>query len=76
MNRLALDSSRGEGESLDSLAALLDLPAAQQAMFNATLKANFSKIFPAPGITSAQVADGLREVMAANGELAQYAANV
>jgi Protein of unknown function (DUF3015) len=76
MNKLALDLSRGEGESLDSLAQLVGVDAADRAEFALTLKENFSTIFPSESVTSEQVVVALRGVVASNADLAKYAAQI
>ena len=45
MNRLALDMSRGEGESLRSLASIMNVSASDEATFGSTLQNNFAQIF-------------------------------
>ncbi len=76
MNRLALDISRGQGESLDSLASLTGVQAADQAAFAAALQSNFSQIFASADITSAQVTASIKNVLAQDARLAAYSANV
>jgi hypothetical protein len=44
MTRLALDISRGQGESLDSLAALTGISAADRDTFALALQSNFDSI--------------------------------
>ncbi len=76
MNRLALDASRGEGESLVSLASLVGVSEADRGAFNSALQNNFEVIFAGPSVTSNEVAAGLRNVLAADAALSQYTANV
>lgn len=76
MNRLALDMSRGEGESLGSLAGLMGVAPADQHAFAAKLQGNFAQIFTNSAVSSADVAQGLKNVLAADDQLAKYSANV
>ncbi len=76
MNRLALDASRGEGESLVSLASLVGVNEADRGAFNSALQNNFASIFTGPSVTSNEVASALRNVLASDAALVQYSANV
>lgn len=76
MNRFAQDVSRGEGETLASLASLLQVEEAHTVLFNRTLKNSFSKLFAHHQTTTTEVMAGLKEVLAAEAELAAYAANI
>lgn len=73
MDHLAQDMSSGQGESLESLAALLGIEdEADKAHFFATTKENFAKIFPSEEATAEDVIAGLTEVMAEDQVLRQY----
>lgn len=76
MNKLARDISRGQGQSLDSLANLLDVSSADRVAFNATLKNNFSNLFPNSEVTTDAVRASLANVLNSSAELARYSANV
>lgn len=76
MNKLALDMSRGEGESLDSLSHLVGVQSEDKAQFASVLKDNFSEIFSSDEVTSDEVVNSLRNVMASDANLAKYAARV
>ncbi len=76
MNKLALDMSRGEGESLDSLSQIVGVEAQDQNKFAVVLKDNFNIIFPSDSVTSNEVVDSLRSVIASDAELSKYAARV
>ena len=76
MNKLALDMSRGEGESLSSLAALVGVSADDSSAFRASLQQNFDGIFSSSQVTSLEVAQNLKNVLAAHESLAKYSANV
>ncbi len=70
-NRVALarDAAAGQGESLDTLAELMGVKAADRALFASTIKGNFATVF-----ANDQVAANLKSVLAANTQLAGYAA--
>lgn len=70
-NRVALarDAAAGQGESLDVLAELMGVKAADRALFASTIKGNFATVF-----ANDQVAANLKSVLAANEQLAGYAA--
>lgn len=72
MDRLAQDMSSGQGESLESLAALLEIQEADKARFFAVTKENFAKIFPSEQTTAEDVIAGLSQVMADDEVLRQY----
>lgn len=76
MNKLALDMSRGNGESLASLASLMEVSAADAAHFNATVQANFAGIFSSSEVTSVEVAKNLKSVLAQDASLAKYSAKI
>lgn len=73
MTQLALDISRGEGESLNAMAELLGVEKGDKALFASTLKDNFGTIFPSSDVSSQDMLKNLRDVLAANSELAKYA---
>lgn len=64
MDSLAKDIARGGGETLDTLAELLQVPAEKRAEFNSKLQANFAKIFTSESIVLAQVMDNVSAVSA------------
>lgn len=70
-NRVALarDAAAGQGESLDVLAEVMGVKAADRALFASTIKANFATVF-----ANEQVAANLKTVLAGNQQLAAYAA--
>jgi hypothetical protein len=72
-DKLALDMSKGSGESLASLAQLLGVKDADKAAFNRVTKENFAKIFVGEQASVEQIALGLKQVLAADSTLAQYA---
>ena len=61
MDKLALDISAGQGETLETLATLLKVE--DKAAFSATLQANFDKIYTDEAVTSANVLDTIAKVI-------------
>ncbi len=57
MDNLATDIAAGSGETLDTLATLLNV--SDKASFETKLKANFDKIYSSEDVTSAHVIDSI-----------------
>jgi len=57
MDLLARDIAAGNGETLDTLAELMEVPAAARPVFAATLQANFDRIFVTGEETAGVVLD-------------------
>lgn len=57
MDALALDISNGQGETLDTLATLLNISNPEH--FNKVLQANFDKIYTSEKVSSADVIDNI-----------------
>jgi hypothetical protein len=57
MDNLAKDISKGDGESLNTLAELMEIPAQDQSAFFATLQSNFGKIFVTGDESAAMILD-------------------
>ena len=76
MNRLAKDMSRGEGENLLALSALIGVSNADKAQFNVAMQSGFAEIFTTSDITSEEVVANISRVLAANTDLAGYAAQI
>jgi len=72
MDRLAQDMSSGQGESLESLAALMGIKDADKSHFFSVTKENFARIFPSDQTTAEHVLVSLGEVMASDEVLRQY----
>ena len=51
MDALAIEIAQGEGETLDALAEIANVPADKKATFCASLQNNFAKIFPNEAVT-------------------------
>jgi hypothetical protein len=76
MNKLAKDMSAGRGETLETLASLLNMTGQDKQVFFETTKSNFAEIFPADDASSVEVTGALRRVMERNEVLAQYAKSI
>ena len=62
MDNLATDIAAGQGESLDTLAELMEVPSADRTGFYAKLQGNFESIFTSTDVQSAQVIDNIVKV--------------
>ena len=71
-NKFASDASRGEGETLQALAALIGVDQADQGTFFSATKDNFASIFPRDNVSTEEVVSNLKAVLAANSSLAKY----
>jgi len=74
--KLARDMSMGSGEALESLAKLIGVQEQHKAAFFQATKDNFARIFSSDSVTTDQVAASLKQVLAANSELAQYSQSI
>ena len=63
MDNIAQDIASGSGESLDTVAELMGVPASERAAFGTTMQASFSKIYTSGDVTSAQVIDNIAAVI-------------
>ena len=72
MNRLAQDMSRGEGETLASLADVMKIAPDDRAAFYAATQANFERIMPNENAKAEDVTEGLFAVMGADPQLRRY----
>ncbi|KFI22243.1 DUF3015 domain-containing protein [Nitrosococcus oceani] len=72
MEQLATDMSRGEGEHLNALITLMKVQEADKNHFKATVKNQFSVIFPNQNVTSKEALSGLEKVMKGDAALAKY----
>jgi hypothetical protein len=71
MDQLAADSARGQGETLDTLAELIGVEAADTAAFRATVQSNFDSMFTAEA-TAGDAFRSLTEAMAQDEALQKY----
>lgn len=63
LDTLAKEIAMGKGESLNTLAELMQIPAGQRVAFGTTLQANFTKIFPTGNEDYAAVLDSIYTVI-------------
>ena len=63
MDNLARDIAMGQGEYLDTLAALMEVPVEDRDEFSVTLQTHFSEIFPAESITHVDVIENIARIM-------------
>lgn len=64
MDSLAQDIASGKGESLDTVAELMAIPAEKKAYTFAVLQTNFAKIYTSEKVQSADVIDNIAVVLA------------
>ena len=55
MGNLARDIARGQGEYLNTLAVLMEVPEARRGVFYAQMQAHFSDIYPSDKVTHSEV---------------------
>jgi hypothetical protein len=75
-SKLAMDMSKGSGESLESLAQLIGVKEADKAAFYRATKENFAQIFSSEQASADQIAVALKQVLAADSTLSQYTAAI
>ena len=73
LDKLARDTARGEGESLQSLAELMGIEEQDQPVFFQSSQRNFSTIFASENTTSNEVLVAWYRVMATDKVLYRYA---
>ena len=73
---LARHMSTGQGETLDSLAKLIGVEEQDKPVFFRVTKEHFGQIFASENVTSEQVLTSLKDVLAANSELAHYSKSI
>jgi hypothetical protein len=59
MDSLAMDIAKGQGETLDTFAELMQVPAQDRLAFNQKLQSNFAVIFPSENVVLADVVDSV-----------------
>lgn len=72
LDLLSRDMSVGQGEALESLAALMKIKAEDKSTFFSTTRKNYGKIFSADNISAGKMLDNLYLVMATQDALAHY----
>ena len=75
-DKLARDMSTGNGEALESLAKLIGIQDQDKASFFKATKDNFARIFASDNVTTDQVVASLKQVLAADGQLAKYSQSI
>lgn len=74
--KLARDMAVGHGETLASLASLIGIQGKDRDTFYRVAQENFTTIFPSEDVTTSQIRDSLRNVVANNAELSKYSRNI
>ncbi|OGI48601.1 MAG: hypothetical protein A2151_02615 [Candidatus Muproteobacteria bacterium RBG_16_65_34] len=74
--KLARDMSVGHGETLDSLASLIGVRDEHKPAFFHATKENFARIFASENVKTDDLLASLKQVLAADGALAQYSAQI
>ncbi|MDH5636872.1 MAG: DUF3015 domain-containing protein [Nitrospinota bacterium] len=59
MDNIAKDMAQGNGESLDTLAEMMDVPSNNRLMFNTALQSNFSSVFSHEGIEAGELIENI-----------------
>lgn len=72
LDSLARDIAQGQGEALESLAALMAIAATDKSTFFNVAKSNHAQIFATANVTSGDVLNSLYDVMAKDVALARY----
>jgi|APTNR8051073442_1049403.scaffolds.fasta_scaffold02087_9 hypothetical protein len=73
IDKLAQDMSRGNGETLASLAEVIEIDDADRPQFYAATQRNFNRIIPTDNVTAREVATSINAVMAEDPQLRRYA---
>ncbi len=73
LDALARDTAVGGGESLDTLASLLDLPVSERPAFAAFAQRHFDRLFPSDSVTSDEMLEALDALMREDEHFASYA---
>jgi hypothetical protein len=63
MDNLALDAAMGQGEYVDTLAGLMDVPEQNRDDFSQMLQDNFSNIFPDASVGHVEVIENIAYLM-------------
>lgn len=71
-DNIARDAAMGGGESLDTLAALLEVDAADRPALAGLAQAHFDELFPSDHVTSNEMLETLDRLMAQDPRLAVY----
>jgi hypothetical protein len=63
MDNLALDAAMGQGEYVDTLAGLMDVPESNRVEFSQILQDNFSYVFPDASVSHVDVIENIAQLM-------------
>lgn len=63
MDNLAKDAAMGQGEYVDTLAELMDVPGSKRAEFSQMLQENFSNIFSEESVSHVEVIENIAHLM-------------
>ncbi len=66
MDNLATDIAKGEGEYLNTLAVLMEVPENQRTGFYANLQSNFSRIYTSKDVTHEDIIKNIKTVVLAS----------
>jgi hypothetical protein len=66
MDNVANDIAKGDGEYLDTMAALMEIPQAERAGLYAKLQANFSKIYTSENVSHEDVLKNIDTVLSSS----------
>jgi hypothetical protein len=72
LDSLATDVARGQGETLESLAALMAVEPEHRARFFASLQGDFGRIFPSENVSADEVIVSINAVLAEDPVLQRY----
>ncbi len=72
LDHLAVDAARGEGETLDTLAAMLGMDEQAKARFAQAARENYSSIFTSGDASATEVMNSLFQVIANDSQLSGY----
>lgn len=75
-NKLARDMSKGQGETLDSLASLLNIDEAKKPAFFRLTQENFALIFSSEKASANDIGSALKSVMNSDTNFSSYTANI
>ena len=72
-DNIARDAAFGGGESLDTLASLLQIDGADRQTFAHFTQTHFDQLFPTDDVTSTEMLESLDQLMKSDAKLAVYA---
>ena len=72
LEQIAMDSARGQGETLDAMADMMGMTPADEASFKQAMQSNFDRIFPNAQTNGEQASAAIAGVMADDARLALY----